>query len=289
MRKYYFLFLFLSLICFNQQPATAWNETGHMIVAEIAQMHLTSKAKTEADRLIHFFSSAYPQSSCFISASTWADELRANGLEAFSQWHYIVKPYDPEGTLSSKHLAQILAEQKSNNVEWAIDQCIKTLKNPKANDFEKGFMLRLLMHFVADIHQPMHCATLFSKKFPKGDYGGNLYRVKSVEKNLHSYWDCAAGLFHPISKPLNDKGLHSIHLLVQDIMQSFPPVGQELLNLKISQWTEESHSIAVLNSYQIPENTKPSIGYVHMVQHISKERVALAGYRLAYVLNGIFE
>ena len=40
-------------------------------------------------------------------------------------------------------------------------------------DEEKAIYLTWLMHLVGDIHQPLHCAAVFSEQFPNGDKGGN--------------------------------------------------------------------------------------------------------------------
>lgn len=52
-------------------------------------------------------------------------------------------------------------------------------------------MLRLLIHMVGDMHQPMHAATLFDERFPQGDKGGNSFTVYNgkTKTNLHSVWD----------------------------------------------------------------------------------------------------
>jgi len=53
--------------------------------------------------------------------------------------------------------------------------------------------MRLMIHIIGDIHQPLHTSALFSKEFPKGDLGGNLFEIiylkKKSYKELHEFWD----------------------------------------------------------------------------------------------------
>lgn len=71
--------------------------------------------------------------------------------------------------------------------------------------------LRFLVHFVGDLHQPLHAATMYSAEFPDGDLGGNYYKIQvpgsSYTTNLHSFWDSGAGNAwkNPV-RPLNSTG-----------------------------------------------------------------------------------
>mgnify|MGYP002145137110 CR=1 FL=1 len=70
--------------------------------------------------------------------------------------------------------------------KWNEDQ-----KKNLDGQFEMSFMLRHLLHLVGDIHQPLHAAALFSNEFPKGDDGGNLFKINYSESvtNLHKLYD----------------------------------------------------------------------------------------------------
>jgi len=84
------------------------------------------------------------------------------------------------------------------NVTWSIDYMTKNLKKPHTDEdtgvswsFGDAFNLRLLIHYTGDIHQPLHTTSRFSKDFPKGDIGGNFFKLteKDGVKNLHALWD----------------------------------------------------------------------------------------------------
>lgn len=273
-----------------QSTAEAWNDAGHMIVADIAMAHVTPEAKKEIERLIDLFKVYYPENSTPVTAACWADTLREHALDAFSHWHYVVIPYSPDNFLSQEDVIQIIDSNKDNNVKWAIKQCVNTLGSSKAKDFEKALMLRFLMHFVADIHQPMHCTTLYSQKFPKGDMGGNLFQLQGPEKNLHAYWDSAGGLFPKLTRPVNSEGLATVQDLSEEAMQAYPfAAAEERLGSRPSFWAVESYKIAISDAYAIEEGSFPSEEYTQKAQKICQERVALAGYRLANILNHLFD
>jgi len=86
------------------------------------------------------------------------------------------------------------------NVTWAIDQFVRYLSkdHPDHNDpqiqpiFGEGFNLRLLIHYVGDIHQPLHTVNRYTKSNPNGDEGGNDFQLKTKHSQineLHALWD----------------------------------------------------------------------------------------------------
>jgi len=281
--------LFLTGI-FSSMHLQAWNETGHMLVAEIAKQNLKPNAKKEVDQLLTLFTKDYPKSSSAMTCACWADDIR-EGIDAFSHWHFTLNIFDPEHVLSPESQQRLLAGNDNNNVEWAIKQARSTLDNPKANSFEKAFMLRFLIHFVGDIHQPLHCTTRFSKKFPNGDSGGNFFMLADLPyKNLHKYWDSGLGQFKIFNRPLNGNDQKEIELLSKQIMEKYPLNKHlKLINDLVPSWTQESYQLAVSFAYSLEEGSKPNPDYIQKGQQIVQERIALAGYRLAYLLNTIFK
>ena len=142
-------------------------------------------------------------------------------------------------------------------------------------------MIRFLLHLAGDIHQPMHNTTRFSDRFPEGDRGGNNYKLRGQIKNLHAFWDWGGGF-------LGDQS--TVHALADQAMAAFTfEQAQGLIEQPVSAWSQESYFIAVSMAYQVEENSEPDQEYAEAVQQISKERLALAGYRLAHVLNILFK
>jgi len=164
----------------------AWDSVGHRLVAQVAYDQLTPEKQKRVDQLISVLAPYYPNSDTFVKAATWADNLRFHDVSAFNPWHYIAIPYSTDGSE--------LIPPDPVNIVWAIENATKALKSKRANKLEKAIFLRFLIHFLADIHQPLHCADLYSKKFPEGDKGGNLFRIDNKEfHQLHAFWDASLG------------------------------------------------------------------------------------------------
>ncbi len=70
--------------------------------------------------------------------------------------------------------------------KWNSDE-VKNINQ----QFEKSFLLRYLVHVLGDVHQPLHASSLFSDRFPKGDEGGNLFKIQYTENinQLHKLFD----------------------------------------------------------------------------------------------------
>ena len=64
---------------------------GHRIIGEIAYEHLNPIAKSKANQLIDYLSDAYPYSSNFQTANSWADYIKQDGVRTFDTWHFYNK------------------------------------------------------------------------------------------------------------------------------------------------------------------------------------------------------
>ncbi|GAB4392790.1 MAG: S1/P1 nuclease [Gammaproteobacteria bacterium] len=251
----------------------------HHVVAQIAYQQLTPITQQRVDYYLKATKIVYPQTS-FTEVSGWADELRKEGVTAFNRWHYIDLPLVIDKPKASPHLYYA-----SDNIVWAIQQCTRILRDPKTSDFQKGMFLRWLIHLVADIHQPLHNASLYSARFPHGDRGGNLYLVLESSKrqkdkitNLHALWDSGYKL------PGTSVSL------TRHIMQAYPAraLQRQIKDTNPWHWARQGHRLAKRYAYQVPYNTHPSQQYIKNTRQVSQQQLALAGYRLAYVLNQIF-
>lgn len=294
MRKI-FICLSLILIGLGNLSLHAWWDEGHMAVAKIAYDRLEPVQRKKADELVEIFSNFFPSSSTFITASCWPDDIRDYGITAFASWHYSSIPYAPNGFLSSEEKQQILIFFEGRDIVFSIQDCLKTLQNPTASVWSKGLMLRFLIHFVGDIHQPLHCCALYNPQFPEGDRGGNLFLIPWAghEKgNLHSFWDSMCGLgVIKWPRPLDENGKKAITDFTARITQAFPESSfseDQLDNVDIYHWREESALLAEVHVYQgIYPQQSPSAAYIANGQQVASSQVALAGYRLARLLNKI--
>ena len=285
----------LLLALFSISQAFAWWDSSHMAVAQIAEIRLSPRAKFHAEELISVFSGYYPSSADFVTASCWADDIK-DGFFDFSSWHKQLIPYDPDQILNMDQKEQISVKAKEKGLEQGIQKCIETLKNPKANFYDKGIALRILIHLAADAHMPLHCATLYSNRFPDGDKGGALFALKNTLEGeadtLHGLWDsCILLDYYEFKRPLTINGKRHIEQFAQELMVRFPAESLiESTDLDVNHWTQESYDLAVTIAYQgIEPSSHPSEEYFNKSNAVACRQLTLAGYRLAFLLNEIFE
>ncbi len=260
--------------------AVAWHANGHMIMTQIAYDDLTPAARQEVDRLIVVLAGYAPERGHAVTASLWADDLRHQGLEAFSGWHYVDLPYNPG------HLARV-APPRDENVVWAIGEATSALRGD-AGDLPKAMMLRFLLHFVGDLHQPLHCASRFTAEHPEGDRGGNDFPIRHQYQDLHAYWDHGAGAFPELD--VGDWPL-AVRRHADELLRAVPRSAvPEWRVSEPEKWAQESHRVAVTAVYDgIEEGAAPSAEYAARARQVVRRRLALGGYRLGALLNEIFD
>lgn len=261
-----------------------WNAIGHELVAQIAYDHLTPVAKIKAHHYLRAFGHMDPRARNFLRASTWPDVIKSDDIEVFNDWHYIDLPFSPDGTP--------LPSVDPHNVVWAIGQAEIVLESARVNWSEKGMFLSFLIHFVGDVHQPLHGITRVTKAYPKGDDGGNLFPIKSpMADYLHPLWDQAVGLYIRFFGEQFPR-YSQIRKAAKSIQAEYPKsyFGKARIEeVDPMDWAQESFSIGKEFVYLgIQVNQAPSEDYLKQGQQICERRIALAGYRLAYTLNRIF-
>lgn len=272
-----------TLLALAPVPAAAWGATGHMVVAEIAYRQLTPEARAEADRLIGVLRAADPRTGSFVPAAVWMDEIRGSGLRAFDTWHYINLPINADGLAA-------VPPALDTNVVWGIEQMAGTLADPEAQDFERAFALRVLLHLVGDIHQPLHCVGRCTLENPQGDRGGNLFFIEPAcercPSNLHWLWDGSVGLF-PRIDPEGEWRQPVAELATSTIAACPPPPDLPAWSPGAAEaWARESFALALTVAYDgVEEGERPSAAYLERAQRAVEQRIALAGYRLAAILE----
>jgi len=255
-------------------PATvfSWNALGHRLIAQIAYDQMSSHAKQTFDSYNHALDKVYkPQT--WVNSAVWLDTLRHQDINWFATMHYIDIPFSDDGSA--------LPFPQDVNALWAIERSRHLLLNKYATSFDKGIALRILIHVVGDIHQPLHAVTKISAELPKGDRGGNLVLLDDnpVAKNLHSYWDKGAGLLG--TKNYNETQIEKRAAKIEKRW----PCKQLDLDSTPAQWANESHILAIKRVYKLPVDEHYQIN----AQKISEKRIAIAGCRLGALLNKIDE
>src|SRR5436305_12076598 len=151
-------------------PAFGWGPEGHNLVARLAEPRLTPAARARVAEILG------PGVS-MVSVSSWADQIRRSRPET-GPWHYVDIPID------RPHLD--LARDCPNNdcIIGKIEEFAKALKDPDMTPENQREALMFIIHFVGDMHQPLHCAT-------NQDKGGNEVMTEffGIPMNLHSAWD----------------------------------------------------------------------------------------------------
>lgn len=289
------LLLVLSVVLM-QTTALAWHDAGHMVVAQIAYLRLTPAAKRHVDRrlvtapdkraLIFYCDKNYNP----VTVSVWMDDFKSDSLnDEYASWHYI--NYKPlfDGLAERGHVGP-----EPVNILDRLNWIINTMRKGTGRDKTDAEMLGFLFHLVGDAHQPMHATTRYTVKQPEGDAGGNGFPVQMPAetriKNLHSYWDSAAGQFGFESVARDAAGLARIREFADRIMAAHPPTAsQDSKELDPQQWIDESNALARRVAYAgIKEGEAPSARYSDEAKRICSRRIALAGYRLAALLNSIY-
>ncbi len=252
---------------------------GHRITAQIAYDELDAETRIEVDRLLRIPVAGEPGIDDFVAASLWMDEIRSKGWRAFDHWHYTNLPFNDDG-LSAVPSAD------PHGVVWAIQQAASTLANPKAGEAQKAWALRMLLHLVGDIHQPLHCVSRYSLDLPRGDRGGNLFLLADEKNpNLHRLWDGMAGLFSA-SRTQRGRG-SSIRYLADELRQRLPRTSLAPQHLNDPEaWARESFSLALEVVYQgLEPGGKPSQEYLESARRAIERRLVQGGYRLADLLE----
>lgn len=240
--------------------ASAYDAMGHRIVADIAYQNLTVKARTQLDRLLGTHGIIY--------ASTWADEVRSDKNYAYSyQWHY----QDLDDNMSTDDLTKLLAHPKAEgeHLFFALDTLTSRLKKDKG-DVEA---LKFVIHFMGDLHQPMHLGR-------KNDKGGNSidFNWFGRKANLHSVWDGAI-----IESQKMSYSEYSLYL-----RDKFEPRKAEFLKYDILQSLEAVYAVRnAAYSYDMSDTN--NYHYIYFFATKADEMLYRGGIQLARLLNSIYK
>ncbi len=290
MRRSLYTFLILSLLAF---PSFAWWETGHQAIARIAAAHLDPAARARIATLLDVPDNPKAVTDALARISTWADEARNETKTG--EWHYT------NLTLQDSKSDISLRCKDDNCVTARIALFAAQLagKRPggRWSDLDA---LRFLVHFVADIHQPLHAVS-------NADLGGNCERLDPAvgkAQNLHALWD--GEIVNAINS--NDKALASA---IESDVQAMPAAERrEAEGGDSGDWTWASHELAARYIYQrlqipaepveFPASCKDApeaitgnalhvnSAYIDEMKPVVRSQIAKAGLRLARILNEAF-
>ena len=256
-KNIFILYLFLSISFFGYSNPI-WGPTGHRTVGKIAEKHLNKKVKCEIEKLLNGESLAF--------VSTYADEIKSDrSFSEFYTWHYVNFPFDTDYNNSKKN--------PKGDLITGIATCVKILKDKNSKQKEKVFYLKMLVHLIGDLHQPLHVGR-------SEDKGGNTIQVQWFNKgtNLHRVWD--TDMIEEWNMSYIELADNSKDLTKKEI--DFFQKGDVL------DWIYDSQKLAK-QVYQSAESGE-KLRYRYSYDHFGTVRIQLqkAGLRLAKLLNDIF-
>jgi hypothetical protein len=245
--------------------ARCWGQLGHRIVAEIADSYLTAKTRAEIKKILGNESIAM--------ASNWADFVKSDSaFKYLDTWHYI----NFEKNLGYDQVKEMLRKDTGTvkDAYGAIIFLSKELKKKKLPLAKKQMYLRLLIHIVGDVHQPLHVS-------PVGSTGGNDIKLQwfGQSSNLHRVWDSDLIEEQQLSYTEYSTYLNHTTATQRKSLQAQP----------ISKWLYDSYVLAENLHNEITENN-PRLSYRYNYDHIKtlNEQMLKGGVHLAGLLNQIF-
>lgn len=255
--------IILYCLLFTSSQGFAWGPEGHRIVAQIAEDNLTQEAKNGVKKLLGDLSLA--------QVANWADTVKGQKEWSHTRpWHFVdiadsetyeTAPHAPEGDSIT-----------------AITQLVNELKNPKSTEITKQNALKFIVHFVGDLHQPLHVGR-------PTDRGGNDIKVifEGKQKNLHSVWD---------SGMITHQQMSYLQYVNSLAVQSFLVPSYDISEISFSQIIAEAMGarMSIYNFKQTSPNSPAVLDEKYLKQNVPtvNERLIMGGKRLATLINSIF-
>ncbi|WP_134089557.1 S1/P1 nuclease [Olivibacter sp. XZL3] len=255
--------LLTALFIFLSNSAFAWGLTGHRVVAEIADQRLTKRAKRNIQQILGNESLAM--------AANWPDFIKSDPSYAYlNSWHYV----NFNSGLTFEQLKSQLHQDTTANAYSKLMMLFDQLKNRQSLDKATQIMyLRLVIHLVGDIHQPMHTGRF-------EDLGGNKIKLYwfNTPTNLHRIWDEQLIDFQQLSFTEYTKAINF----------TTPKQQAEWQGTPLEKWMYESYQIS--ESLYGGVQPEEKLSYRYNFDHINtlNQQLLKGGIRLAKILNNLF-
>jgi hypothetical protein len=260
--------LFAAIIFAIPGGAWAWGAIGHRIVAEVASDQLTPATRQQVQDLL--------STDTMADVSSWADDERSRNRQT-ATWHYV--DWEIE---NGKLLANSTG---TGTILDALSTYTNVLKDHTADPRERKKALMYVIHFVGDMHQPLHCAD----NYDKGGNGVNVF-LYGRQDNLHRAWDST--ILEQVTRDEASQTSGSIKAFAQLIEKRYKDEATTAVRGTIEDWALESHRIAcnVAYSYRSKDpltSLTVTLGedYLAAAKPTIERQLAIGGYRLAKVLN----
>lgn len=253
------LILCITLNAFATVDPPVWGQTGHRVTGEVASKYIKKRTAKKIKELLDGHSLA--------EVSTFADDIKSDKrFKKYGSWHYV--------NLKGDKAYGEDAPSKYGDLVKAIDTCLVVLKDDAASKDDKQFYLKLLIHFVGDLHMPLHVGNYEDK-------GGNDIKVTwfREESNLHRVWD--------------SEMLDQYQMSYTEIANNFPKLSKDeklaMQKGSVLDWIAESRAIALKIYAEV--KTGDELWYPYMYENFEtvKQQLEKGGVRLAKLLDEVFE
>lgn len=235
----------------------SWGPTGHRVVGLIAEQHLSRKTLKKVQAVLG--------TETLAEVSTFMDFIKSDRqYRHMNPWHYCTIPddktYEEAGT------------PEEGDVIVTIERLISELKSKRFTDEDEAFALKMLVHLIGDIHQPLHVGN-------GEDRGGNDVKLEYFYRasNLHRVWD--SGIIDEQKFSYTEYANWINHVDAAQV--------KSWQSATVREWATESTTFRA-QLYDIPENKKLSWRYNFDNIDTVNLRLVQAGVRLAGVLESIY-
>jgi hypothetical protein len=276
----------VAAILASATPAAAWGDLGHEVTALIAYRHLTPASKSKLDALLASDRDTLTAPD-FASRATWADKYR-NGHRETAPWHFVDIEIDhPDLPSACFGFPPVAAGQPASQgpsqdcVIDKIDEFAAELRGPATPAPERLLALKFLIHFVGDVHQPLHASD-------HDDRGGNCIALAPSPdghaRNLHAYWD--TGVVEALGSSAKD--------IAARLDSEITPAEVKAWSRGDARtWAMESFQISRRDTYKLPAqptcNDHASVALPNAYLTVARRGAAMqlekAGIRIAVLLN----
>jgi len=260
--RFFLQIFFLAVALLMVEPVFSWGVTGHRAIAEIAQQHLTKRARKELEKLTGKETLAW--------WSNWPDFIKSDSTwNHASPWHYVDLP----GHMEKQKFIEDLKKLPGKNLYTQIQAMVAELKNSSLPAEQRRVALYFLIHLVGDLHQPLHVGR-------DEDAGGNKIVVYWFDKktNLHTLWDSMLIEFQQYS--------YTEYARLLNIRE--PEQVKRWQSSSLEEWFYESHVVSDSIYDASPNEAKLGYKYNFQFQKILDEQLLKGGVRLAALINQAF-
>lgn len=302
-----------AIILFGAISTFAWDDTGHKITAYIAWNSMTPAVR---ERVVAILMEAPEDSTIgplyqnygsrsvdtrrrefFMLMATWADMVRDRKFDTryrkyhHSNWHYSDKFWRRDGD----KIEYLPAPEDGGQALERLQEYSRMIVG-RSPDREKAIAIAWIQHLIGDLHQPLHTSARVTETEPKGDQGGNLFLLtpqgtpRDKQENLHWFWDSIIVRNTPNSK--NECDAEFLDPIAESIMKEHPrsAMQKDIRPGDFEGWIKDSLSLAQSDVFSpdLKRFEMPTDKYKKKAYKLARQRLALAGYRMADMFTSAF-